>query len=259
MGIRKGIVERNLEIAFASRYSPAERKALAKKVYWNMGAVFFEFLKLSFVPPQKIPRLIQIDGLKILEQVKSEGHGAVLAGAHFGNWELLSAGTSVMGFPIFGYTGQQKNLLVDDAINRIRRRFGMITISKSGQSSRAMIKALKNNQVLAIGADLNVPHDQLFVDFFGEKAAVGQGQAIFTLKLKTPLLFFWNERVGRFKYRGHIERLKYEVTGDLESDRQHIAQLISDRLEEVIGQYPDHYFWFHRRWKTRPPGESGLY
>ena len=27
-------------------------------------------------------------------------------------------------------------------------------------------------------------------------------------------------------------------------------------LEEVVRRYPEQWFWMHRRWKTRPPGEA---
>jgi Kdo2-lipid IVA lauroyltransferase/acyltransferase len=30
-------------------------------------------------------------------------------------------------------------------------------------------------------------------------------------------------------------------------------------MERMVRLYPDQWLWIHRRWKTRPPGEPGLY
>jgi len=259
LGIRKKVVQKNLEIAFNKPDSIPEREVLIKSVYENAGMVLFEFLKMQSMSTNQIRDCIKIEGLENLSQALEKSRGVVLAGSHFGNWELLSAGTSQAGKAIYGYAGQQKNLLVDRAINRIRQKFGMRTISKSKKAPREMIKALKNNEILAIGGDQNVPHDNLFVDFFGKPAAVGKGQVSFAVKLDSALLFFWNERIAPFCYKGHIDILEYPKTGDLESDINAAAGAIFNRLEQIIQQFPDHYFWFNRRWKTRPEGDSDIY
>ena len=257
--VRKKVVQKNLEIAFNKSDLNSECEGIIKQVYENAGMVLFEFLKMQSMSPNQINNCIKIEGLDKLSQALGKSKGVVLAGCHFGNWELLSAGTSQAGKAIYGYAGQQKNLLVDRGINRIRQKFGMRTISKSKNAPREMIKALKNNEILAIGGDLNVPHDNLFVDFFGKPAAVGKGQVSFAVKLDSPLLFFWNERISPFNYKGHIDVLKYPKTGNLEQDINTATRAIFSRLEQIIQQFPDHYFWFNRRWKTRPEGDSDIY
>jgi len=44
-------------------------------------------------------------------------------------------------------------------------------------------------------------------------------------------------------------------TGDLEADVTTLMAELAARLEGEIRKAPEQYFWFHRRWKTRPPAE----
>ncbi|MGK0289004.1 MAG: KDO2-lipid IV(A) lauroyltransferase [bacterium] len=252
IGLRKKVVMKNLEIAFGDELSLEKRKILCKKVFQNLGMVFFEFMLMRWIPQDKLKEYIQIDGLDVLDSAMAEDQGVVLAGGHFGHWELLSAGISTFGTPMHGYVGKQSNPLFDQTINQIRTKFGMIHISKSKSSPRLMMKSLKDKQLLGVLGDLNVPNDTLFVDFFGKKAAVGQGLATFAVKRKTPLVFAWNYRIAPLRYQGKIIRLDYELTGDREKDIQEMAQLIIHQLEKVIRENPEQYFWVNKRWKTRP-------
>jgi KDO2-lipid IV(A) lauroyltransferase len=45
------------------------------------------------------------------------------------------------------------------------------------------------------------------------------------------------------------------MTGDAVRD----TQTLQSKLEELIREYPDQWLWIHRRWKTRPPGETSPY
>jgi KDO2-lipid IV(A) lauroyltransferase len=44
-------------------------------------------------------------------------------------------------------------------------------------------------------------------------------------------------------------------SGDVEAD----ARRMNAFLEERIREMPDQYFWVHKRFKTRPPGEASFY
>jgi KDO2-lipid IV(A) lauroyltransferase len=59
------------------------------------------------------------------------------------------------------------------------------------------------------------------------------------------------------RYTLEVRRLDFERTGDLESDTRAMLTAYHRILEEAIVTAPDQYFWQHKRWKTRPPGESG--
>ena len=73
-----------------------------------------------------------------------------------------------------------------------------------------------------------------------------------------PAFAVWNEEKG--KYVVFLEpRIEYEVTGDKERDILELTKKITEKVEEFVRAYPEQWLWIHKRWKTRPNGEKGLY
>ena len=58
------------------------------------------------------------------------------------------------------------------------------------------------------------------------------------------------------KFEISLKRISFELNGEQENDIQNISQNITTELEKVIRQYPEQYFWMHRRWRARPPKDS---
>jgi Kdo2-lipid IVA lauroyltransferase/acyltransferase len=48
-------------------------------------------------------------------------------------------------------------------------------------------------------------------------------------------------------------------TGNTEEDSVANTAIFTAVLERYIREYPDQWLWMHRRWKTRPVGEAGIY
>lgn len=255
-GVRRSVVGKNLQIAFKNDLSDIEVKKICRQTYKNVGTLIFEFLKLNFIPLHDIKSYMEIEGLENIDTALKAGKGVVLAGNHFGNWELLAATLAASGYPIHVYAGQQRNTLFDATLNKNRERFGMKTISKSKTATIEMIKVLKKNGLLVLAGDLNVPNKKQFVNFFNKKASIGQGLPLYTVKMGAPLFFLWSVRTGPFRHKGFVVPLDYSLTGVQSDDVSSVAQLISDKLEETIREYPDQYFWLNKRWKTRPLDEN---
>ncbi len=95
----------------------------------------------------------------------------------------------------------------------------------------------------------------MFVDFFGRKACAGTAFVKFAHHTEAPVVpgfALWEAAESRYVLRFYPE---IEMTGEVQADTQRVHSF----LESVIRQYPDQWLWVHRRWKTRPPGESDLY
>jgi len=60
----------------------------------------------------------------------------------------------------------------------------------------------------------------------------------------------------RLRFDPFMELLR---TGDEEADILANTALFTEKIEEFVRKYPEQWLWVHRRWKTRPEGEKGLY
>ena len=46
------------------------------------------------------------------------------------------------------------------------------------------------------------------------------------------------------------------LTGEKEQDLLIVGQSYMDAIERTVRDHPGQYFWMHRRWRTRPPGDN---
>ena len=105
------------------------------------------------------------------------------------------------------------------------------------------------------------PPQGVFVNFFGIPACTASGVArvaLHTGAAVVPAFTIWDPALR--KYRVEFDRAVDLVrTGDQEADAVANTALFNKIIEDYVRRYPDQWLWVHRRWKTRPPGEPGLY
>ena len=73
-----------------------------------------------------------------------------------------------------------------------------------------------------------------------------------------PGFMLWEEAERRYVLHFGPE-LTFTRTGDDQADILAATELCNLTLEAWIRRYPDQWLWIHRRWKTRPAGEPGIY
>jgi KDO2-lipid IV(A) lauroyltransferase len=92
----------------------------------------------------------------------------------------------------------------------------------------------------------------VWADFFGKKVPTHPGLAELALKTGAPVVPVFMVRDGFQKHRLMIkEPLKLIQTGDFKKDVEANTQLFNDTLESMIRQYPEQWFWIHRRWERK--------
>ena len=110
----------------------------------------------------------------------------------------------------------------------------------------------------AFVADQNAGTKGLFVDFFGRKASTYKSIGLLAMEYEVPVVIGYARRVGdRFKFRVGVDDIIHpEDWKDQADPLRYITQRYTTALENIIRVDPGQYWWVHRRWKTRPKGET---
>ena len=103
--------------------------------------------------------------------------------------------------------------------------------------------------------DQNDNKSDLFVNFFDKPASSSKGTAAFHLIRKSPIVLVTCPYIDDH-YELSFRRISFNLSGKNEEDIKIITQKITSALENVIKKFPEQYFWMHRRWRARPPGDS---
>lgn len=252
--------ERNLELAFPQMTSQ-QRARLLRGCFANLGRLLGVFSHFRDKSVDRLRARIQCDGLENIKAAAQQKRGVIAFTGHVGGWELSSYALSLYGYP-FGFLVRRiDNPRIEELIDKFRTARGNRTIDKR-LAAREMLRILKNGETLGILVDLNaLDREAMFVNFFGIKAATTFLVAKLALRTGAPVVPIfspWDERLKKFTVKIG-EPLMFERTGDEEEDTLRATQLLTKTVEDWVRRYPDQWLWVHRRWKTRPPGEPGIY
>jgi KDO2-lipid IV(A) lauroyltransferase len=230
---------------------------MVRQLGW-MGAEFARFPRYT---KENIDRIVLLDGFENFATAQARGKGVLFLTGHMSAWELAPFAQALFGHPLYFLARAIENVRVDKLITRYRCLGGNLPIEKN-QSARAVLKVLAAGGTVGILADHNtLLGESVFVDFFGIPASTTAGIARFALHTDAavvPGFLHWDSELR--KYRLCFEpALQLTRTGDAAADIRENTQRFTLAIENYVRRYPDQWLWLHRRWKTRPPGESTAY
>jgi KDO2-lipid IV(A) lauroyltransferase len=137
-----------------------------------------------------------------------------------------------------------------------RKRFGGTHLLSSREGLRPLVKRLRNRRPIVYSPDQDFGQkNSIFVPFFGISTATVTTLHRLTSLASAKVLPVTMQRNGH-----RFELTIYPVwenfpTSDVVCDTQRMNQW----FEACIRQYPEDYFWTHRRFKTRPADEEPYY
>ena len=247
--IRRKVTLDNLRNSFKDRFTPGEYVGIGFRAYRNFARSMIEYGMFPKLKRKGLSNLVTMEGEENFRKALDGGHGAVLITGHFGSWELMGASLAERGWPIDYLVGEQHNHLVNDLMNRHRQIFG-IGLIELGVAAKGVFRAVRNGRMVAMLSDQDAGSDGVIVDFFGRPASTPKGPAAFALKTGAPQICGFIIREG-LRQRVILEKdIGYKPSGNKKEDIRGLTQAYTSLLEKYIREYPDHWFWPHRRWKS---------
>jgi KDO2-lipid IV(A) lauroyltransferase len=249
----------NLRNAFPEK-TDLQRRAIALR---SMQALCMLGVEVLFTP-----RLMHIHTFtryvrfgpnfeKVLRLMLQKNHGLVMLTGHYGNWEVLGFTLATMGFGISSVARPLDNPYISDYIFGVREASGQRMITKFG-ATEEMTGTLDRRGALGFTADQNAGKKGIFVDFFGRRASAYKSIGLLAMEYKVPVVIGYSRRIGNgFLFEvGCQDIIMPSDWEQVDDPLRYITQRYTNAIEQFVRAEPGQYFWFHRRWKTRPKGEE---
>ena len=254
---RRDVVDTNLALCFPEK-SPQERRRIARETFVFVAQSWLDRSWLWHAPEHVVASRLRVVGAA--SEIEEIAHGSapmILFAPHF--YGLDAAATALTmhtARPSTTIYTTQRDPLVDAWIREGRKRFGNVITLNRVDGIKPIVAGLRKNGLLYLLPDMDFGRDQtVFVPFYGVQAATVPSLSRFA-------------RLGRAKVVPVVSRLTpggYEIevlsawqnfpTDDAVAD----TALMNARLQGYIDAMPSQYYWVHRRFKTRPEGEAGVY
>jgi Kdo2-lipid IVA lauroyltransferase/acyltransferase len=252
---RRHIALTNLSLCFP-QLGEAEKSALARRHFEVFGRSLLERGLLWWAPAERIQRLVAVEGMGRLEALK--GGPLILLVPHFVgldmSWTRLS-----MEHDMSGIYASQNDPVFNAVLYRGRARFGKPVMLSRQDSTRKGVKAMKAGMPFFYLPDMDYGRrDAIFVPFFGVPAATITGLSRLARMTGAAVL----PVVTRMTDTGYVVEIgeawtDYPAQG--ENGIQTDTRRMNAFIEAEILKMPEQYYWLHRRFKTRPPGENRPY
>jgi len=253
-GIRRAVVLENLARAYPE-WNEGQVRDTTRRTYEIWGQVLVDLLRAPDLGAAGARQAVfaSIEGMESVEGAAADGRGVILLSAHFGVFELIGAAVAARGHAVDFLVQPQSNPWVDRWLERARQRLG-VGVIRRGAETREVLRALHANRCVALAADQDARGRGVFVEFLGRPASTPIGPAALSLRTGAPIVMGFVVRGADGRHQAYIEPpIRTQPTGDRDQDVLDLTRRHVGVLERWVRQYPEHWYWFHRRWKTVPP------
>jgi KDO2-lipid IV(A) lauroyltransferase len=248
------VAQTNLRLCFPD-VEDATREAWLREHFAVFGRSFLERGLTWWASPTRLSRLIEVRGIEYLDALR--GQPVILLAPHFVGLDMAWTRLT-MTRPMAGIYANQKNPVFNRRLLAGRTRFGPSLALSRQDGALKGVRAIREGYPFYYLPDMDYgPRDAVFVPFFGVPCATITGLARMARASRARVLPVITRMLpGGQGYRVDILPPWQDFPSeDIEADTRRMNAFIESKVLEM----PEQYYWLHKRFKTRPPGEPRVY
>ncbi|MCG3147305.1 MAG: Lipid A biosynthesis palmitoleoyltransferase [Verrucomicrobiae bacterium] len=259
----RAVSRANLELAFGTAKTPAEKDRIARRSLQNAVATILCLFWSRRLTRENYRQFVEIDAanLEALRAIKQQNRPVIFLTLHFGDWELLGQTTGFMGFPLTVVQEAMRNSSLETIFARLRGVSGHALVPNRFAAT-TLLRTLKHGGSIALLIDQNATRKRggTWLEFFGlpvfSPAAIGA----FALRTQAALIPGVAYPLGNGRTRiEYGPEIVCPRTGDDAADVRALNQACLRFCESVIREQPEHWLWSYKRWTPRATPEQGRY
>lgn len=222
---------------------------------------FRQFLRVTIeshratcrIEPRRLREHMEIVKTPDVDRVLAQRRGALIAGAHFGDFETAMTVLPWIGFdPIYAVSRPPRNRYLALFAQRTRERRGARILPRNG-AMQEIPSILAAGGFVVMLLDQRARHRPLLVPFFGREAACERAPSVLARRSRCPIVMC----TGTFGERPLTWRVELGPVLWPEDARrmtpEQIATWINVELERRILAHPEQQLWVHDRYRARRP------
>jgi KDO2-lipid IV(A) lauroyltransferase len=245
-GKRVATCHTNIKTCFPE-LSPFQQRRLARKSFRQIAKGLMEVGKLWLRPAEENLAMIRsVEGEQYVTESLEAGKGVILATPHLGSWELFGSYCSSQ-YPLTSMFQKPPLKGLNKLIKDGREDSGGRYVPTDNSGIRALLKALRNGELIGILPDQVPSQGGVLAPFFGKPALTMNLLSSLASKTNATVIFGFAKRLPWS--RGY--QLHFLSPDELISSTplEESAERINAQVEKCIRMAPDQYLWVYKRFQ----------
>lgn len=234
----------------STRAGRRKLRRVVRGMFHHSMTNYLEIFTLPYLKRQEIIQRAYGDHLEYLEEALALGKGVILFSAHLGPFEYMVQWFAANGHQVSIPVENLKDERMLRLMVRLRSSQGVHFIPLGGSTPmRAIIQALRKNQIVLITADRAVEGESVIKDFFGASARLPIGPVHLSLRTGAPLVGAFGWRSSRWRIRGEFVPLTLRLSDEERKQPDVLEEALIKEMERFISAHPEQWVVFSRVWE----------